>query len=393
MPALDDFSNEDFANMAAAIEAGTAPDDLVDELADLLLETPAQRLEEVASEEGAALGFDDEGNPLIGEGKTALVDLIDAVQEATGQPVDGVVVEADGVDDVDDVEEPPEPLDAEAEEAVRMVERLLSPTSGRDADFFFALREALETGDASFSGAITQETLDTIPPDRRQRLADRAEDLARGVAVSGMTRADFPDVENATEPGPGRTVANYWQPLLQQLESGDPQEADILRDQGVPDDQIRALFANSNVLNEFIQKVEGNIENIRGGRGGPTLTDAPGQADTGGPGIDISDITDSAIEATVRRMVPGRSREDWTTGESWTASRQQIETEQRFVNWLIREFGGPDGTRWDAADFQVQPENRDRTMAQWARLQVQAGNTTPNSALQMGLPEEWFEGL
>lgn len=379
MPALDDFTNEELDSMAAAIEAGTAPDELVRELAVLLAETPQLRLEAIGAEEGAAVGFDDEGNPVTGEGKTALGDLIEAVEEARG-PVNGVAVEEEG-----GVEEPPEPLEPEAESAVRMVERLLSPTAGRDPDFFFGLREALETGDASFSGQVNQETIDAIPADRRQLLADRADDLARSVAVSDMTRADFPRVEDATERRQGRTVVDYWRPLLRELEAADPEAADILRGQGVSGEQLEALFANSNVLNEFIEKVQQNIEGIQGTREG-----APGPSGPLPPGT--GERIGQQISARVRQIVPNtRRREDPISGETFSADPQ---LERAFLEWVINIKG--DTNRFDALYFRSSPERRRREfipMQAWARLQVTAGNASVSSATGAGLPEEWFEGL
>lgn len=376
MPALDDFSNEDFANMAAAIRAGTAPDDLVDELADLLADTSTQRLEAVAAEEGAAVGFDAAGNPIRGQGKTALEDLVDAVQDATGRSVDGIEV----------AEERGEAFLSDAEqEAVDTVESLLMPTAGRDADFFFRLREALQTGNAEFSEQVTQDLLDRIPESERERLADEAVAVAERSAVAGMTRADFPEVERATEPASGRTVANYWRPLRDQLETGDPGAQDILRSQNVPDDQIEALMANEDVRNEFIEKVEGQIERIRG------------TAEPGEPAADVVDTTgvsvdpERAISARARQLVPGTEREDWLTQETWRASQDRIRLEQRFVEWVLKTFGQP--KRWDVADFKLQPDNRDISMRQWARLQIEAGNASASSATNAGLPAEWFEDL
>lgn len=369
--ALEALDNDEIDTLAAGIEAGTVPDDRVERIGELLADVDILEIDDVALE------------------KPAVRDLIAAVEMATDREILPFQVEdTEGFDF--------EPLDDQAEDAVEAVDRLLQPGAGRDADYFFGLREALEAGDAGFSDQLMQGTLDAIPDSELERLAERADDLGKAAAAQGMTRRDFPDVEDATERGRGRTVNDYWRPLLRELEAGDPAGASTLRDEGVTDEQIEALFANTDVLNEFIEKVENNIDAIRGrsggGGGGPTIT--PERTDEGGgAGIDVGDIADTAINSGVRRFVPGRDRVDWLTDETWTASAQQVDLEQRFVNWLFREFGGPTGTRWDSSDLQLRPENRERSMAQWARLQVQAGNTAPSSAIQAGLPEEWFEGL
>lgn len=355
--ALEEFTNEQLATMQAAIAAGTIEEARLEAIFDILDEATLSLLNDVA------------------EDKPALVDLIRSVENLLGREMEIIPIRL-----AEEGEEPGPALDGEAASAVDMIESLLMPTAGRDPDFFFRLREALETGNAEFSEQITQEQLDQIPESERQRLAERADEVARQTVIGGLTRNDFPAVERATNRASGRTVENYWEPLLEQLETGDPDQQEILESQGVPDDQIEALMRNASVRNEFIEKVEGNIEAIRG--------PAEQQPVDRGPAIDVSD----RISARVRSIVPDtRQRTDPITGETFTADP---DLEQRFLEFVINVRGSTD--RFDTHYFRSSPARRRSefiTMESWTRLQIQAGNATVREAERAGLPDEWLDDL
>lgn len=153
--ALADLSNDDLDRLAAGIDRGDVPDDRVARIADLLADDPAAVTEAAAD-------------------APAVEALVEAVEDRTGRVV---VPRLEAPD-----EGPGEILTEAARRAIDRVESLLEPAGVRSADFFFGLREALDTGDADFAAQLTQDSLDAIPAAERERLAERADALGQQAA-------------------------------------------------------------------------------------------------------------------------------------------------------------------------------------------------------------------
>lgn len=276
--ALGELSDDELDRLAAGIDRGDVPDDRVARIADLLAGDLAAVLEAAVD-------------------TPAVEALVDAVEERTGR---AVVPRTDAPA----AEPPDETLPEAARRAIERVEPLLEPSGPRGADFFLDLREAFQVGDASFVPELSQASLDAIPAAQRERLAERADALAREQAAEAMTPADFPAVERAVERASGRTVADYWRPLLEQLQTGDADEQAILRREGVPDDQIESLMAADDARAAFVEQVQDTIQAIERGRTGAGATTTSGAGAPGGQAVEVEDLADLG-EAAARASPTG----------------------------------------------------------------------------------------
>lgn len=251
-----------------------------------------------------------------------------------------------------------------------------------DADVLRGLARALDDLDAAASGLLSQERLQQLSDADREELARAAQEAAR--RAEGVELGDFPALERALRRRGGRD-ATYFENAAAELR-GD-RELDTLQRQDVEPATLRDLREfHPDVLEAAIERAEANAAALRG--------EAPEEeqdfVDTGG--IRPGEITERAISARVRQLVPAEERRrDPITDEPFQANPA---LERNFLEWVINVKGDTD--RFNRHYFESSPERRRRefiAMQAWARLQVKAGNATVQSAEQAGLPSSWFSGL
>lgn len=283
--------------------------------------------------------------------------------------------------------EPSEPVPLPGEEEVEIRERTQAEREARqaiidlieanmdDVEVLLDIARALEQEDASLSGLFAQRRIDTLTEMDREGLADRAHEAAR--TAEPLEAGDFPVLDAAVQRGGGRD-ATYFRNVIQELRGiRDPQ---TLPNQGVSADSLDDIREeHPEVVDELVARAQTIIDQLEGrAPEAPSAVEGPAIQPRGG----------EQVSAAVRRVVPQQARrEDPLTGETWEAN---VDLENRFYAWALR---AKPNNRWTSFDFRTLPENRDRSMAVWANAQVRAGNASVSSALEAGLPEEWFEDV
>jgi hypothetical protein len=348
-------SRDEVRELVEGIQSGDIDDDRRERLTELLEETDDTIVEDAIEENGA------------------IDDLLFALEVIPPRQQQRVIPDDNAVNDIT----------PEQQSALDRVQSFLEPTSARGADFYRRLREALNLREPVPNLAITQETIANIPEEEFADLIDRADEMAEAQAAASMRLEDFPQVEDVISRRSGRTAA-YFENILEELQTGDPDDAEKLRDLGVDQDRIQLLFRSQPSLEAAIEQVQDNISALESGR-----------ASTGN-GKEISPTGSSTVEniaydSAVKRVVPGRVRRDWLDDEEWMADPEQVRLEQNFMEWVFRTFD--QSKRWDTSDFNLKPKNRDISMQRWAVLQVRGGHADPEKGIEAGLPPEWFEDL
>lgn len=272
-----------------------------------------------------------------------------------------------------------EEVDEAALEAVGEIRRFATNLS--DA----RLRQLIDALEADDPGAAPGEAtahMRRLDDQAREDLVDEMREVlqereAEAERTGERTRMDrFPGIQEATDRGPGRGVS-YFRGVLQELRG--ERDADRL-----PADELERARREEAVLEQFITKAERNL----GALEGPS---DPAEAVTGSLGVSIDELLGGAVSQSARRVVPKQARHDWLVDEDWRATEQQRSLELRFMSWVVDIHGHPH--RFDQSYFQLKPENRGRQihMDAYARLQVQAGNSSVQQAVEAGLPAEWFD--
>ena len=284
----------------------------------------------------------------------------------------------------------------EATQAATRVGDLLEPTPSRGLEHFERLVLALETQDPVEGLALGADTLDALTERDRNRFLEEARQQRDRLSAARLSLDDLPNVQRLVSTGAsGKRRSNFWIPVRDELQAND--EFPTLADppgsiQGAPNEELNRLNLADDARQEALQEVERQIDRLEGRQeGGGQALDVDQQQDQGqsqAGGISLDDIVNAWAGRVADRLVPGREREDWLDNEQWTATPERVALERDFAAWAHQTKAN---NRWDSSDFQLRPENRDKSMQRWAQLQVSAGNSTIQTAVDAGLPQEWFQ--
>lgn len=188
----------------------------------------------------------------------------------------------------------------DAETADNIVDAALDPTAGqRSRDYWQSAVDTLDTErpQGTFGSAIArsdinaQDVIDALPPSLLRYYRSVAENQLEGVIAAELEPGppDFPNMDAVVRRGPGRSVHHYWEPLKEQLQSGDPDwdGKDILRREEVPDEEIDLLMRADEVRQHYIEQVQQNIDAIVDER-----DDGRAPPGAGRRGAEVEDIDD-----------------------------------------------------------------------------------------------------
>jgi hypothetical protein len=151
-------------------------------------------------------------------------------------------------------------IDTNSDDAYQAIQTLFNNDHDFTIDFYRTMERALDLGDATPAGALSQSTLNTLQPDQRQELAQRAqnmvEKLERDRALpSSLRGADQELIDGLTEIFNTTRPITDWAKLIRKFQAGTPAP-----DLGLTSDIVTQLTPNQREDLANIAQIRANAE-------------------------------------------------------------------------------------------------------------------------------------